>query len=156
MSLTRTNNGFFKSEIQANLLMDELRICKGYLGHTIGTKNSNPVFAEYDNKGIIKVYKNMVSSNKVEIVFERKVEGVLTSLEVKSLASYKRKLKKLEKELEVNKIILEKNSELNKNSKNNVETQKNTEDVIEMCSRYNDVKIKAIEHIKSEIAKIEK
>lgn len=131
MSLTRTNNGFFKSEIQANLLMDELRICKGYLGHTIGIKNSNPVFAEYDNKGIIKVYKNMLSSNKIEIIFERKLEGKLTSIEVKVLSSFKRKLKKLEKELEIRLIFF-------------------------LPGRDTNEKMGVIEYIKSEIARLEK
>ena len=93
----------------------------------------------------------MLSSNKVEIVFERKVEGELTSLEVKALASYKRKLKKLEKELKERMT-----SFLTGDYNSSGDPSTYTEDIIEMYNRHNDVKIKAIEHIKSEIAELEK
>ena len=150
-SLAKNNNGLFKSEVQGNFLIEQLNLSDGYLGQTNGIKYKNPIFAEYNKEGITKIYKQMAASTKVEIIFERKVEGELTSLEVKALASYKRKLKKLEKELKERMT-----SFLSGDYNSSGDPSTYTEDIIEMYNRHNDVKIKAIEHIKSEIAKLEK
>lgn len=150
-SLAKNNNGLFKSEAQGNFLIEQLNLSDGYLGQTNGIKYKNPIFAEYNKEGITKIYKQMAASTKVEIIFERKVEGELTSLEVKALASYKRKLKKLEKELKERMT-----SFLTGDFNSSGDPSTYTEDIIEMYNRDNDVKIKAIEHIKSEIAKLEK
>jgi hypothetical protein len=150
-SLAKNNNGLFKSEVQGNFLIEQLNLSDGYLGQTNGIKYKNPIFAEYNKEGITKIYKQMAASTKVEIIFERKVEGELTSLEVKALASYKRKLKKLEKELKERMT-----SFLTGDYNSSGDPSTYTEDIIEMYNRHNDVKIKAIEHIKSEIAKLEK
>lgn len=150
-SLAKNNNGLFKSEAQGNFLIEQLNLSDGYLGQTNGIKYKNPIFAEYNKEGITKIYKQMAASTKVEIIFERKVEGELTSLEVKALASYKRKLKKLEKELKERMT-----SFLTGDFNSSGDPSTYTEDIIEMYNRHNDVKIKAIEHIKSEIAKLEK
>jgi len=104
MSLARTNNGYFKSENQKTFLIEHLGMYEGLLGYTSGIKYKNPIFADYNSNGITKIYKQMMSSNKIETIFERKIEGELTSIEVKVLSSFKRKLKKLEKELE-NRLI---------------------------------------------------
>lgn len=149
--LAKNNNGLFKSEVQGNFLIEQLNLSDGYLGQTNGIKYKNPIFAEYNKEGITKIYKQMAASTKVEIIFERKVEGELTSLEVKALASYKRKLKKLEKELKERMT-----SFLSGDYNSSGDPSTYTEDIIEMYNRHNDVKIKAIEHIKSEIAKLEK
>ena len=150
-SLAKNNNGLFKSEVQGNFLIEQLNLSDGYLGQTNGIKYKNPIFAEYNKEGITKIYKQMAASTKVEIIFERKVEGELTSLEVKALASYKRKLKKLEKELKERMT-----SFLTGDYNSSGDPSTYTEDIIEMYNRHNDVKIKAIEHIKSEIAELEK
>ncbi|MCF8340179.1 MAG: hypothetical protein K9I82_04310 [Chitinophagaceae bacterium] len=148
MSLARTNNGYFKSENQKTFLIEHLGMYEGLLGYTSGIKYKNPIFADYDSNGITKIYKRMMSSNKIEIIFERKIEGELTSIEVKVLSSFKRKLKKLEKELE-NRLIFflpEKHNIVDNRSK----------DEIEKYDRDTNEKLGVIEYIKSEIARLEK
>jgi hypothetical protein len=88
--LIRTNEGKFKSEKQANFLREVLNRQDGFLGWTSG---HSQIFSDFDEKGFIKVYK-ILKDNKHEVIFERSVEGKLTSIEIKDLASYKRKLKK--------------------------------------------------------------
>jgi hypothetical protein len=88
-NLIKTNEGKFKTEKQANFLKSVLDSQDGFLGWT---EAGSQIHSEYDELGFIKVSKLL--KNGEEIIFERSVEGKLTSLEVKSLASYKRELKK--------------------------------------------------------------
>ena len=89
-NLIKTNKGKFKSEKQAIFLKSILDSQGGFLGWTeAGTQ----IHSEYDELGFIKVSKSL--RNGEEVIFERSVEGKLTSIEVKDLASYKRELKKI-------------------------------------------------------------
>jgi len=94
-SLTKTNNGMFKSEKQANFLISQFERCEDCIGFS---PNGKPIFVEYDAKGITKMYK--LISNKTDIVFERVVEGSLNSIELKTLKWYKSKVKKIQKKLD--------------------------------------------------------
>lgn len=89
-NLIKTNEGKFKTEKQAKFLKSVLDSQDGFLGWT---QAGSQIHSEYDVLGFIKVSKLL--KNGEEIIFERSVEGKLTSLEVKNLASYKRELKKI-------------------------------------------------------------
>lgn len=89
-NLIKTNEGKFKSEKQAIFLESILNSQGGFLGWT---EAGSQIYSEYDKLGFIKVFKSL--KNGEEIIFERSVEGKLTSIEVKNLASYKRELKKI-------------------------------------------------------------
>ena len=95
-NLTKTNNGMFKSEKQANFLISQFKAYDDFVGFS---PNGKPIFVEYDDKGIIKMYKDL-ASNKTDIVFERVVEGSLNSVELKTLKWYKSKVKKIQKNLD--------------------------------------------------------
>ena len=95
--LAKSNNGFFKSEKQSKFLIAELSQYDGCIGHADSGYNSCPVFADWDNKGITKIVKS--SKNGAVIMFERKIEGTLTSLQLKGIKSYQRRIKALEKEI---------------------------------------------------------
>lgn len=89
-NLIKTNEGKFKTEKQANFLKSVLDSQDGFLGWT---QAGSQIHSEYDESGFIKVTKLL--KNSEEVIFERSVEGKLTSIEVKNLASYKRELKKV-------------------------------------------------------------
>ena len=89
-NLIKTNEGKFKSEKQAIFLKSILDSQGGFLGWT---QAGSQIHSEYDELGFIKVTKLL--KNGEEVIFERSVEGKLTSIEVKHLASYKRELKKV-------------------------------------------------------------
>ena len=95
LSLCKSNNGFFKSEKQANFLINRLELKDGYFGRNDSGFNACPLFAVWDNKGIIRVKKSTVKG--MVITFERKVKGVISELELKEIKRLKRKLKKEEK-----------------------------------------------------------
>lgn len=96
-SLAKTNNGFFKSEKQADFLINQMKQTDGCIGHYNSGYNSCPIFSEWDNEGITKITKK--GKNKETIVFERKQEGILTAFEVQELKSIKRKINALEKQV---------------------------------------------------------
>ena len=97
-SLAKKNNGFFKSEKQGQYLIAQLSEYDGCIGHADSGYNSCPIFADWDNKGIIKIVKS--SKNGDVIMFERKIKGTLTSLQIKEIKSYQRRIKALQKEID--------------------------------------------------------
>lgn len=97
LGLAKSNNGFFKSEKQADFLIKQIELSGGYVGFFSSGYNSCPLFATTDSEGILKIEKQTKSG--IDIIFERKVAGVLNSLQVKELKSLKMRLNKLEKEL---------------------------------------------------------
>jgi hypothetical protein len=97
LSLCKSNNGFFKSEKQANFLISQLELKDGYFGQNDSGFNTCPLFAAWDNKGILRVKKSTIKG--MVITFERKVKGITSELELKEIKRLKRKLKKEEKRL---------------------------------------------------------
>jgi len=97
LSLCKSNNGFFKSEKQANFLIGQLSDCDGYFGRNDSGFNACPLFAIWDNKGILKTQKSTIKG--MVTTFERKVEGVISPLEAKQIKSKNRRIKKLKKQL---------------------------------------------------------
>lgn len=100
--LTKYNNGLFKSEAQAKFLISQIERYEGLIGYARSGYNTIPIFAEYDEKGITRLVKhsnNKSVKDKDVVIFERNVGNALNSLEIKELNTHKRKLKKLEKEL---------------------------------------------------------
>lgn len=96
-SLANSNNGFFKSERQANFLISQMSVNDGLIGHANSGYNACPIFAEWDNKGITKIVK--ASKNGDIIMFERKCGGSLTALELKLIKKLEQDIKYLEKEI---------------------------------------------------------
>lgn len=92
-SLAKNNNGLFKSEKQANFILQILQDRQNYIAAADSGYNSCPIFAYADKLGITKIVKG----NKA--MFERKVEGVISPLEAKKIKSKNRRIKKLEKQL---------------------------------------------------------
>ena len=100
--LTKNNNGLFKSEAQAKFLISQINNNQGLVGYANSGYNSIPIFAEYDEKGITKLVKRSNDKSlkdKNVVVFERKNDNGLNTLEIKELNTLKRNLKKLETEL---------------------------------------------------------
>lgn len=97
LGLTKSNNGFFKSEKQAQFLISQMESLDGCIGHADSGYNSCPIFASWDGEGITKLVKS--TKNGDVLMFERKTEGVLTALELKQIKSHERKIKALEKEI---------------------------------------------------------
>jgi len=101
--LAKNNNGFFKSEKQAAFLISQMNRFGGYFGSVSSGHNSCPVFANWDEKGITKIIK---SSKKGDVVmFERKKDGILTSLETKEIKRLEKRLKQIKKEVAENSVI---------------------------------------------------
>lgn len=96
-TLTKYNNGLFKSEKQADFLIDQMQQTGGCIGIANSGYNQCPIFAEWDAEGITKVVKH--GKKKHTIMFERKTPGVLTEVEKKRIKSIERKIKSLNKEI---------------------------------------------------------
>lgn len=91
-NLCRFNNGMFKSDKQAKLLLKFLEENDGLCGRTdAGT----PIFAEeWDDKGIIKTHKKLKSG--FVTVFLREVAGTLNAFQIKELKALKKSLVAME------------------------------------------------------------
>lgn len=63
-SLAKNNNGFFKSEKQAELLKREIDYNDGVIGSNEMYGNQATVFAEYDNEGITRIYTHSSKTNR--------------------------------------------------------------------------------------------
>lgn len=99
IGLTKSNNGFFKSDKQADFLTNELMLGGGYIGIADSGYDSCPIFAKWDKEGIIQLYKYTKNNGNV-VIFDRKITGILTNNEIKEQKVDKRLLKKLERQLE--------------------------------------------------------
>lgn len=95
-TLTKYNNGFFKSEKQAAFLIDQMEKADGCIGVANSGYNQCPIFAEWDNKGITKVVKH---NKKHTVMFERKTPGILTEPEKKEIKRLERKAKSINKDI---------------------------------------------------------
>lgn len=93
LDLAKNNNGMFKSEKQASFLKSMIDQREGLVGHT---EHGRPYFAEYDDKGITKI---TVGTRPPELYWERKEQGILRPVDVKSIKNFQRKIKELEKEI---------------------------------------------------------
>lgn len=102
LGLVKYNNGFFKSPQQASYLISQMNQLDGCIGHTSSGYHSCPLFAEWDKQGIVRIIKhtNTKDGRRDVVTFERKEEGRLSSVEVKEITTLKRKLKKMEKDLD--------------------------------------------------------
>ena len=106
--LTKNNNGFFKSEKQAQFLIDQMTAVDGCFAHANSGFHSCPIFAKWDDKGIIKIVK---ATKKGDVImFERKEKGVLTSIEIENTKRIERKIKSLEREISERKSAFENGS----------------------------------------------
>jgi len=128
-SLAKSNNGFFKSEKQAEFLISKINERDGNIGSVTSGYNSCPVFANLDNKGILKIVKSTKSGEIV--MFERVVENQLNSIQIKEINSLEKLQKKLEKEL------LRKRSSFNDGSYNGTgDSSTYSKDLIERYLRF--------------------
>jgi len=141
LGLVKNNNGFFKSPQQASFLISQMNQLEGCIGHTSSGYHSCPLFAEWDRKGITKIIKhtNTKSGRKEVITFERKEEGLLSSSQIKEINTLKRKLKKMEIELN-DRIVSFQDGSYNRSGDVNTYTQS-------MIDLYNKSRIKEQENI---------
>ena len=98
-NLIKTNNGFFKSEKQAKFLLSELKKEYGNVFTASAFGNSVALTYAYDEKGITEKTNTSAKTNKTAKVWERKIAGVLSLDDKKTIAHYKREIKKLEKSI---------------------------------------------------------
>lgn len=98
-SLAKYNNGYFKSPAQAQFLKGQLDRRDGVVGTGNTYGNSHTDFAEYDDKGIVKIERNLATTNKSKIVFQRKEGTNLTQADQKEIKRYKTEIKKLEQRI---------------------------------------------------------
>ena len=98
-NLIKTNNGFFKSEKQAKFLISELK--KEYGNVFTASTFSNSVILTYnfDDKGITEKLNTSLKKQSEKVVWNRKIEGVLSVEDKKKMAALKREIKKLEKSI---------------------------------------------------------
>lgn len=89
-SLIKTNNGFFKSDKQAEFLISQLSKNNIFVGSVYG--NTFNITYVFDEKGIIKKEQYNIKTSKTEITWERKVAGVLTVQQEKKIKSLKRRI----------------------------------------------------------------
>ena len=70
-SLAKNNNGNFKSEAQAAFLKRQIDLRDGVVGSQEMYGNSVSVHAEYDDKGITKIYTHSHKTNRDVVKFTR-------------------------------------------------------------------------------------
>jgi chromosome segregation ATPase len=97
--LAKNNNGYFKSPAQAQFLKGQLDRRDGVVGSGNTYGNSHTDFAEYDDKGIIKIERHLATTGNSKIIFQRKEGTNLTQADEKNIRFYKRKIKELEQYL---------------------------------------------------------
>jgi hypothetical protein len=94
-ALAKNNTGLFKSPKQAIFLISQLEKCDGCIGY-LGN-SSSPIFVDWDDKGITKIIK---ATKKVDVLmFERKIDGVLTGVEIQKIKALEKRQKALKKEI---------------------------------------------------------
>lgn len=96
-SLVLNNNGFFKSQAQADYL---LSICDGMV-YTAGGNYHGSSWSKFyvcDSKGVVKVIHNTLDKGDV-VEWERVQEGVKTVQEIKEQKRINREIKAIEKQI---------------------------------------------------------
>lgn len=147
LSLAKRNNGMFKSQAQADFIISKANSQDGMIGHVTSGYNSCPVFATFDEKGILKIVK---STKKGDVImFERKIEGQLTDKELKEIKHLEKLQKKIEKDYLQKKKSFEEGSY---NGSGDVSTYSN--DLIERYNRNQEERQERIASLKEKIAKI--
>ena len=149
LGLAKNNNGFFKSEKQADFLISQMEISDGCIGHFTSGYHSCPLFATHDKEGILKIEKQTVKG--IVAIFERVVEGTLNSLQLKRLKSLKTNLKKLEIQLQ-NRISSWEDGSYNRSGdKSTYDTDKG---IVERYEYFNNQIENQITYLNSEIEKM--
>lgn len=91
-SLANNNNGFFKSEKQAQFLISELDKVGGQFiewfafGYTGKEKHSRFVTVSYDNQGIIEIRTKAEKSGKGSVKFTRKTAQEFAAIQAAKIA----------------------------------------------------------------------
>ena len=98
-NLIKTNNGFFKSEKQAKFLISELKKEYGNIFTASAYGNSVVLTYNFDDKGITEKLNTSLKKQSEVVVWNRKIEGVLSVEDKKKMAALKREIKKLEKSI---------------------------------------------------------
>ena len=98
-NLIKTNNGFFKSEKQAKFLIFELKKEYGNIFTASAFGNSVVLTYKFDDKGITEKLNTSLKKQSESVVWNRKIEGVLSIEDKKKMAALNREIKKLEKSI---------------------------------------------------------
>lgn len=145
--LAKNNNGFFKSEKQAQFLISQIDLLDGLIGYAEMGYNSCPIYADTDKNGITKISKRTV--NGLVVMFERKQKGVLTSLEIQEIKRRERKIKSLEKE-----VIERQECFDNGNYNNSGDVNTYTIEMINQFNSFQNQKIEQINRLKEIVYKL--
>jgi hypothetical protein len=70
-SLAKNNNGYFKSDKQAAFLKNQIDKGQGAVGHQEAYGNYVTVFAEYDDRGITKIFTKSPKTGREVVKFQR-------------------------------------------------------------------------------------
>ena len=98
-NLIKTNNGFFKSEKQAKFLISELKKEYGNIFTASAFGSSVALTYKFDKIGIVEKLNTSLKKQSEKVVWNRKIEGVLSVEDKKKMAALKREIKKLEKSI---------------------------------------------------------
>jgi len=147
MSLTKNHNGIFKSEKQAEFLIDHLKKNQGYFGSFNSGYHSCPLFATWDEKGIVKTTKS--TKKGMVTLFERKVKGVISDLDAKRIKSLERKIKKIQKDL-TERIVSFENGSYNSTG----DTSTYGESMISNYCYYNNIHRTRIDNLRKKISEL--
>ena len=98
-NLIKTNNGFFKSEKQAKFLISELKKECGNIFTASVFENSVVLTYKFDESGITEKLNMSIKKQSEQVVWNRKIEGVLSVEDKKKMAALNREIKKLEKSI---------------------------------------------------------
>lgn len=90
-NIIKTNNGYFKSQKQADFLLDQLAINNSFIVYSMS--NALIITYRYDGKGITEKVKTSQKTGKESIEFQRKIKGVLNEVDKKEIKKLERKLK---------------------------------------------------------------
>lgn len=96
-NLIKTNNGFFKSDAQAEFLLSKLKEEFGNTFITTMYNNSVIITYEYDEKGIVRKTNTSIKKQTNKVVWERKIEGKLSIEEEQKLKQIKKEISRLKK-----------------------------------------------------------
>ena len=97
--LAAKNNGFFVSQKQAEFIVTYAKERDGLVGHLLA--NKNPVFADFDDKGILKMYysSKTYKGYKDVLIFQRSAKGELNEFQLSEISEIEKKLNRLEKRM---------------------------------------------------------
>lgn len=150
-NLVQFNNGFFKSEKQAEFLSQYATERDGCIGNL--TINKNPVFVELDEKGIVKMYYQSSTKKGYSsvLIFQRVVLGELNEIQIKKIKKLEKEIAKERKEFE---RIAKSFADGSYNNSGDPSTYMNDEYVVSLYKRGQERRVEKMKNLEQAILKI--